>query len=233
MKLGILKTDDVRPEWVDEFGEYPDMFAHLLRQVDAALEVTTYDVQRGHYPAAIDEVDAYLITGSRYSAYENKAWIHQLADFVRSLHKARKKLLGICFGHQIIAHALGGTAEKSSKGWGLARHTVVLNDKAGQFAKQGTPFSILVSHQDQVVVPATGAEILASSDFCPVAMCQINKHILSFQGHPEFVPAYSQKLLDLRRKIYGEDIYQQAVSSLQQPLDQQRVAQWIINFIAS
>ncbi|ARN74624.1 glutamine amidotransferase-related protein [Oceanicoccus sagamiensis] len=231
MKLGILKTDDVRPEWVDEFGEYPDMFATLLRGVDPSLEISTYEVQQGQYPADIDEVDAYLMTGSKSSVYDDKEWIHHLAEFVRSLDKANKKLVGICFGHQMIAHALGGKTEKSDKGWGVARHTAKLTDKAGDYAQSGTPFSILVSHQDQVTEPAKGAEVLAASDFCPVAMCQLGDHMLSFQGHPEFMPAYSQQLLDLRRDIYGEDVYQQGVQSLSQPLDQAMVAGWIIDFL--
>lgn len=231
MKLGILKTDDVRPNWVDEFGEYPDMFANLLRDVEPGLEVKIYEVQRGEYPADLDEVDAYLMTGSKASVYDDEKWIHRLADFVRELKTANKKLVGICFGHQMIAHALGGKTVKSDKGWGVARHTVELTDKAAGYSAAGTPFSILVSHQDQVTTPATGAEILARSDFCPVAMCQLGKHMLSFQGHPEFMPAYSQQLLDLRRDIYGETLYQQGVESLSQPLDQRLVAGWIMDFL--
>jgi GMP synthase-like glutamine amidotransferase len=231
LKLGILKTDDVRPEWVGEFGEYPDMFTTLLRDVDPSLEVTIYEVQQGEYPQDIDEVDAYLMTGSKASVYEDLPWIHTLADFVRKLDKANKKLVGICFGHQMIAHALGGKTEKSDKGWGVARHTAKLTDKADAYADAGTPFSILVSHQDQVMEPATGAEVLASSEFCPVAMCQLGNHMLSFQGHPEFMPAYSQQLLDLRRETYGEELYQQGVESLSQPLDQPVVAGWIMNFL--
>ena len=230
-KLGILKTDDVRPEWVDEFGEYPDMFASLLRGVNPSLEIRVYEVQLGEYPQDIDEVDGYLMTGSKSSVYEDKPWIHQLADFVRQLDQANKKLVGICFGHQMIAHALGGKTAKSDKGWGVARHTANLTDKAGAYAKAGTPFSILVSHQDQVMQPATGAQVLASSEFCPVAMCQLGNHMLSFQGHPEFMPAYSQELLDLRRDIYGEDLYQQGVESLSQPLDRAKVAGWIMDFL--
>ncbi|MEE8059830.1 MAG: amidotransferase [Pseudomonadales bacterium] len=233
MKLGILKTDDVRPEWVEKFGEYPDMFATLLRQVDPDLKIQVYEVQLGQYPKTIDEVDAYLITGSKASVYEDKDWIHQLAEFVRQLSSARKKMVGICFGHQLIAHALGGKTEKSAKGWGVARHTVALTDNAGHLAEVGTPFSILVSHQDQVTAPAVGAQILASSEFCPMAMCQLDDYMLSFQGHPEFTPDYSQALLDLRRETYGKELYKEGVKSLNLPIDQQLVAGWIMDFIRS
>ena len=123
MKIGILKTDAVRPEWVPDFGEYPDMFTALLAKADPDLEFAVYDVEEGEYPDDIDEVDAYLITGSKSSVYEEKAWIARLMDFVRELHAREKKIVGICFGHQIIAHALGGKTEKSHKGWGVGRHT--------------------------------------------------------------------------------------------------------------
>ncbi|HEY7775911.1 MAG TPA: GMP synthase, partial [Kineobactrum sp.] len=123
MKLGILKTDAVRPEWVPDFGEYPDMFIALLGQLDPSLEFAVYDVEQGQYPADIDEVDAYLITGSKSSVYDDKPWIETLMAFVRELDQRRKKLVGICFGHQLVAQALGGKTEKSPKGWGVGLQT--------------------------------------------------------------------------------------------------------------
>ena len=123
MKLAILKTDAVRPEWVPQFGEYPDMFIALLRRVDPHLAFRVYDVESGQYPADIDEADAYLITGSQSSAYEDKPWIDSLATFARKLHVRRKKLVGIYFGHQLVAQALGGEVIKSPKGWGVGLHT--------------------------------------------------------------------------------------------------------------
>ncbi len=187
MKLGILKTDAVRPEWVPEFGEYPDMFAALLGEQDPEMEFSVYDVEEGEYPSDIDEVDAYLITGSKSSVYEDKAWIATLMDFVRELDKRGKKIVGICFGHQIIAHALGGKTEKSHKGWGVGRHTHRFTESPDWHDGGDADFDILVSHQDQVVENADGAKVLASSDFCENAVVQIGDHILTFQGHPEFV----------------------------------------------
>ncbi|MGB1140351.1 MAG: glutamine amidotransferase-related protein, partial [Halioglobus sp.] len=108
MKLGILKTDAVRPDFVPEFGEYPDMFAALLSRVDPAMEFVTYDVEEGEFPDDIDTADAYLITGSKSSVYDDKPWIKRLMQFVHELHVRRKKLVGICFGHQLVAEALGG-----------------------------------------------------------------------------------------------------------------------------
>ena len=186
MKLGILKTDAVRPEWVPEFGEYPAMFVALLGRLDPQLEFAVYDVEEGEYPADIDEVDAYLITGSKSSVYDDKPWIADLMDFVRELDARGKKIVGICFGHQLVAQALGGRTEKSPKGWGVGLHDYRFSSSPDWHDGGRDDFHILVSHQDQVTVPAEGSEVLAGSAFCPNAVCQLGRHILTFQGHPEF-----------------------------------------------
>jgi len=233
VKLGILKSDDVRSELVDEFGEYPDMFTRLLRAVEPTLEIVSYEVQHGDYPQNIDEVDAYLITGSKASVYDDVDWIRQLADFVRTLHKARKKLLGICFGHQMVAHALDGKAEKSHKGWGVGSDTVRFFDHNNRYAAETDGYCLWFSHQDQVVIPAAGATVLGGTSFCPIAMCQLENHILTIQGHPEFSPDFARGLLNLRKDIVGDDVYRRGISSLNLPTDRQRVAEWLIDFIKS
>jgi GMP synthase-like glutamine amidotransferase len=233
MRIGILKTDEVRPEFVAEFGEYPDMFAALLGARDASLEFVVYDVEHGHYPDTIDEVDAYLITGSKSSVYEDKQWIHSLSAFVRQLHERRKKLLGICFGHQLVAQALGGKTEKSTKGWGVGAHGAVFGELPVWHDQQAREFNLLVSHQDQVTAPAPGTRVLAGSDFCANAVCQLGDHILTFQGHPEFIKRYSETLLNLRREIIGDENYQAGMASLAQELDRERVADWMVSFLRS
>ena len=231
MKLGILKTDAVRPEWVPEFGEYPDMFMALLAQEDPALEFAVYDVEQGEYPADIDEVDAYLITGSKSSVYEDKAWIHRLENFVRELDRRCKKLVGICFGHQLVAQALGGRTEKSPKGWGVGLHTHRFSELP-DWHDQGEPsFRVLVSHQDQVVENARGARVLASSDFCENAVCQVGDHILTFQGHPEFLSGYSREIMEFRREMIGEQAYTEGLASLACEPQSARVATWILKFL--
>ncbi len=232
MILGILKTDTVRPEWVPDFGEYPDMFIALLGAEDPALEYRVYDVEQGEYPEDIDEVDAYLITGSKSSVYEDKPWIARLIEFVRELNYRQKKIVGICFGHQLVAQALGGKTEKSAKGWGVGLHSYEFNGETPAWHDHGAPgFSVLVSHQDQVVRNAEGAEVLASSEFCENAVCQVGDHILTFQGHPEFVPGYSREIMEFRRDMIGEDVYAAGVASLAQEPERARVARWILNFL--
>lgn len=233
MKLGILKTDAVRPEWASDFGEYPDMFVSLLGRADPDLEFVTYDVEEGEYPQDIDEVDAYLITGSKSSVYDDKPWIAVLMDFVRELDARKKKIVGICFGHQIVAHALGGETAKSPKGWGVGRHTHRFDATPAWHDGGQADFDILVSHQDQVVKNAIGATVLAGSDFCENAVVQLGDHILTFQGHPEFVPGYSREIMEFRREAIGESAYATGVASLGQQAQGDRVARWIVNFLKS
>ena len=233
MKLGILKTDAVRPEWVPEFGEYPAMFVALLGRLDPQLEFAVYDVEEGEYPADIDEVDAYLITGSKSSVYDDKPWIADLMDFVRELDARRKKIVGICFGHQLVAQALGGRTEKSPKGWGVGLHDYRFSSSPDWHDGGRDDFHILVSHQDQVVENARGARVLAGSEFCENAVVQIGDHILTFQGHPEFLPEYSREIMGYRRDMIGEDVFASGVASLTRAQEGDRVARWIVKFLRS
>ena len=130
MHIGILKTDAVRPEWVGAFGEYPDMFERLVRGADSSARFTTWDVEAGIHPSEgeIDSVDGFIITGSKSSVYDDKSWIRDLEGLIQTLHAKRKKMVGICFGHQIIAKALGGLVSKSEKGWGVGINVYDLTD---------------------------------------------------------------------------------------------------------
>lgn len=233
MRIGILKTDTVREELVGEFGEYPDMFQTLLAPLAPDFDFVVYDVEKGEYPADIDEVDAYLMTGSKSSVYWDEDWIHRLSDFVREIHEHRKKMVGICFGHQMVAHALGGRTEKSDKGWGVGAHEALFARLPEWHDGEDPEFVVLVTHQDQVVETAPGTEVLAGSDFCENAVCQLGDHILTLQGHPEFVKGYSDHLLEIRRDMIGEDTYQTGKASLARELDSPRIAGWMVNFLRS
>jgi len=231
MKLGILKTDAVREEWVPTYGEYPDMFMRLLGERDPDLEFAVYDVMREEYPEAIDEVDAYLITGSKFGVYDDEPWIHRLFDFVRRLHEQRKKTVGICFGHQAVAHALGGRAAKAEAGWGVGLHRHRFHALPDWFDGGDEEFAVLVSHQDQVIENAPGARTLAGSAFCPNAVCQLDDHVLTFQGHPEFINDYSRAIIEYRWDRIGDAVATAGLESLQEQPETDRMAAWILNFL--
>ena len=233
MKIGILKADNVRPELRDRFGEYPDMFREVLVAANPNADLVTYEVMLGEYPKDINEVDGYVITGSKMSVYDDIDWIKQLGLFVQRLHREKKKLVGICFGHQLVAHFLGGRTEKSEKGWGVGVHKSTLTDAADKYEFEGETYNLVCSHQDQIVEPAPSSVILASNDFCPYSMLQIEDHILTLQGHPEFKREFSRSLLEIRRDAFGENCYEQGIKSLEQSVDDDKVGKWIMDFISS
>lgn len=230
MKIGILETDQLSEALRREHGGYGDMFQALLQSVDKHLSLPRYQVTESGYPENIDDCDAYLITGSKAGVYDDRPWIKPLQDYVATLAKQKKKLIGICFGHQLIAQALGGQAQKSAKGWGvgLATSTVYVTKPWMDPVKQ--TFSLIISHQDQVTTLPPQAELIAGDDFCAYGSYQIGEHILTFQGHPEFTPAYARQRLHDRRAILGEQRYQQGMASLNQNTDHALIAKWIINF---
>lgn len=230
MKIGLLTADRIRKELVGEFGEYPDMFSRLLHAVDPDLELINYYVIEGEYPQDIDEVEGYIISGSSYSVYDDEPWIQDLGHFVQKLHQHKKKTVGICFGHQLVAHVMGGKTEKATVGWNIGTEAHQLNELGKEVMGELEGFQILFSHQDQVVKPADGSQTLASTPTCPIAACQIGDHLLTIQGHPEFETGYARQLMDMRRELFGEELYQAGIHSLDQPNDRTLVAKRILDF---
>ena len=235
MHIGILKTDAVRPEWVPDFGEYPDMFKRLLLEADDSVSFSVWDVEEGVQPTDqdIDAVDGFIITGSKSSAYDDKQWIRDLEALIQKLHARRKKMVGICFGHQIIAKALGGVVSKSDKGWGVGIHTYEL-DKAPFDGAQSGHLKLLVSHQDQVQELPPGARNVVSNAHCENAGFVMGDHIFTLQGHPEFIDEYSEAIMSFRYDMIGADRIVQGRASLQQhDHEGGRVAGWMLSFLAS
>ncbi|MFT4996854.1 MAG: GMP synthase-like glutamine amidotransferase [Chitinophagales bacterium] len=228
--IGILNADEVRPELEATYGDYPAMFTELLKSADSDINIVTYNVMKGEYPASIDEVDGYLLTGSKFSVYQNEEWIKKLGEFIFGLNARRKKLVAICFGHQIIAHFLGGQTQKSDKGWGVGVQTCTLYEDIAGFANAGESVSFLATHQDQVMQTATGAKVLAGNDFCPNMMTSINDHVLTIQWHPEFAKGYAESLLHIRREVIGEETFQVAMDSLEQDIDNDKFARLAMDF---
>ena len=232
MKLGILNTDTVKPEFAAKHGEYPDMFAELFHLVDPDISLMTYEVVHGEYPSDIDEVDGYVITGSKLSVYDDIPWINDLKNFVRQLHSEEKKIIGICFGHQLVAEALGGKTGQAETGWCIGVHKNEFTDAAKNYGLTNSEFKIPSNHKDQVLELPPGGKLLARTETCPISAMGLGDHILTFQGHPEFSEGYARALLDMRRKIFGEMRYREAINSFKNETNNSQVASWILDFIS-
>jgi GMP synthase-like glutamine amidotransferase len=222
MKLAILETGRPPGDLSDWFGDYPAMFGRLLGD---EFEVETFDVQAGQLPAG--DHDAVLITGSPAGVYDGLPWIKPLSDFIRAA--ADRKMVGVCFGHQIMSEALGGMVVKSEKGWGagLHRYSVVRSEPWLDGERE---ISIPASHQDQVVIQPPNTEIVAASDFTPyAALAWTDRPAISFQFHPEFEPAFAKALIEKRYDVVPDP--DAAIASLDAPNDIQRVGGWIRRFL--
>ena len=232
MRLGILQTDSVMERFRGRHGDYPQMFVDVLSAAadGAPPDFHTIDARQGAYPAA-SACDAYLITGSRHSVYDEDPWIAALADFVGQALDAGSKVVGICFGHQLIAHFFGGHAGPAS-GWAVGVHQSRVVGDAPWLHPQLERFALLSSHKDQVTRLPDGAELIATNEFCPIGGFTWGSGVLTFQGHPEFRKPYSKALMNMRRELIGEATYQAGMASLAQDTHATTVGRWILNFCA-
>lgn len=216
-----------------KFGRYPQMFERLFNAVDNQVNFHFYQVIDGEYPQDIDECDGYLITGSRHDSFAQTPWILELSRFISTLAEQDKKLIGICFGHQLIAHTLGGQAARCDKGWGVGVHDYALNTDLNLAWMDSAPkrLRLPVTHQDQVLSLPNKATVLASSPFCRYAAYVIEANILCFQGHPEFSTEFGRELLLQRQDIIEKSTYVQAYDSFADENDNQQVARWMLAFM--
>ena len=233
-----MQVDSVRSEFRDRFENYPRMFESLFSGAahsDETPDFKTYDVQIGEFPIHLDECDGYVITGGKDSVYDDLPWIRELEDLVIRLHSAKKKLVGICFGHQLIANCLGGEAGPAPQGWIVGVQTSKIDsDELTRYDWMSpgvVEFNMISSHKDQVLRLPKEAKVYCESEACPIGGFSMGEHIITFQGHPEFSSEYSDVLMDFRRELLGETCYTSGQASLDKPLDRDLVGRWILNFI--
>lgn len=232
--LGILETGLVDDELKHQYSSYPQMFCDLFQDCDNVPEYKFYNVIAGQYPKDINDCDAYLITGSKHDSFADDPWISTLRDYIRTLYIEKKKMVGICFGHQIIAHALGGKAERCDNGWGVGVYYNKIAAEASMPWFNGLKgFNLNVIHRDQVTELPPNATLLASNEFCPNSAFYIDDIALCFQGHPEFSTRYTQALMDKRADSIPTEVFNKGMDSFKTPTDHLDVAQSIIHFIRS
>lgn len=218
MRLGLLECDHVDERFRPIAGDYSDMFAALLPWAD----LVPYDAVNDVMPASPDECEGWVVTGSRYSVYDAMPWLDRLHGFVRDVRRAEAPYVGICFGHQLLAHACGGRAARADVGWGVGAHDTRIGVDS-----LPADLRLLYLHQDQVVVVPDGGVVLASTDHCPVAALQFDDHMLGIQAHPELPGEYLAALLQARRERFGPEVVDAALASLEAARGEAVVAAWL------
>jgi GMP synthase-like glutamine amidotransferase len=230
VRIGILEADHVADRYLPIAGDYGDMFTSMLAVADPDARAVRYDVRHGELPESPHECDAWLCTGSSASVFHDEPWIHDLTRFVREVHDSRVPFVGICFGHQLLAHALGGCAERAAV-WGVGALPMELVAAPAWAEPLVSSPTLLYSHQDQVTALPPGGRVLARADHCAMAMLAVDDHMLGLQAHPEFGAPYVRALLEDRVDRIGADETAAALATLDRATDERPVAAWILAFL--
>jgi len=220
MKIGLLQCGPTPEELVPEHGDYPALYARMLD--GHGFEHVHWRVFEGDFPDSPEAADGWLISGSRYGAYEDHAWIPPLEEFIRAVIAAGRPLVGICFGHQIIAQALGGKVEKFAGGWSVG---------ATEYDFGGEVLTANAWHQDQVTVVPPGAQVVARSASCANAALLYPGRAYSVQPHPEFERGFVEALI--RHKgpgVVPDALLDIATERLETPVDNARIAAQFAQF---
>ena len=230
--IGLLLCDHVREEFRSEHGDYPDQFSALFTPLAPHWTFRLYEVTQGELPNNPNECDAYISTGSSWSVYDEAEWIKEIKAFIRVLFDTKIPYVGVCFGHQLLAEAMGGKVAKSPNGWCVGVHDFRLDQPEEAWMQPSRPtFSLLMMCQDQVMELPPQSTVLASTTACPVGMFRVGTTHLGIQAHPEFTKAYDQALMILREERMGSEVVARGIESLYKQTDGAVIAAWIARFI--
>ncbi len=227
--IGLLECDDVAGRFPHIQGGYREMFAALLPD----FRFQYYEAHLGRLPESPDKCDAWICTGSKYSVYEQHDWLSRLSSFIRGIQGSDKPFVGICFGHQLLAHALGGEVAKAAQGWGVGVLPVEVLKEEPWMEPARREVRIQHMHQDQVERLPEAAALLGSGEHCEVALFCMHGTMLGIEGHPEFPSAYNRALIENRIERIGTERAGAALASLERPTDEAAVGGWIARFLQS
>lgn len=236
MKIGILATGTAPDELKGEYGSYADMFVNLFNQANYSFRYEVFDVRDGVFPDNAMACEGWIITGSKFNVDEDRDWMIRLKQLILEIAETQRPLVGICFGHQIIAEAFGGKVEAYEGGWGVGLHSYALTNIPAYVPAELAGFTISAMHRYQVTEKPEKAAVFAESDFCKYAALTYNGHnILTFQAHPEFNLQYEDALVDLRKgAVIPDATADEGLESLRQPgaaTDSLEVANWMAAFL--
>ncbi|MCR5454025.1 MAG: hypothetical protein K6F33_03445 [Bacteroidales bacterium] len=229
MTINILLCDTFPCLLPAYIPSYESMFRDLFCAVSDSAIFRVFATMNGELPSVINRDEMYLITGCNRSVYEEEPWILELLQWIRNASYHDAYIVGICFGHQAIAQALGGKVKKYPGGWGVGiRKSRIIDD---YYAKRfgDSEMALLYNHHDQVVRAPQNATVMATSDFCKYEAFRIGNRIFAFQGHPEYTTDYELHLLKNHSDNEDELVKRRAVDSIEgNNHDGRRVAKFLV-----
>lgn len=230
-RLGLLLGDRVDAAIRHRFGDYDDMVCRTLATKDFGCDVEVFDLVQEEFPLHVADCDAYVIPGSRHSVLDSAQWISDLFSLIRDVCESNVKLVGICFGHQAIAVALGGSVRKSEYGWQVGLKSYEIHNHPAWLDNRRASIDLLVSHQDRVEKLSPNAKLLFSHPECPIAGFTVESNVVSLQAHPEFDSAFLKYLYRERKPRLGCK-FEEAMSSLDKPNHSDLIAKGLGNFMS-
>lgn len=236
MHLGVLQTGRIPEAMNDRYNEYPEQFAQIYQAAAPDIRVSGFAVLDGQFPDSPTACDAWLVTGSKYGVYDEEPWIETLKDFLRAARAAKVPMIGICFGHQVMAEAFGGRAEKYHDGWGCGVHDYQMVETPGWLGETREGFSMHAMHQDQVTELAKDATVLATSEFCRNAMLTYGDpeapDAISIQPHPEFGVEFAREIVEVRAgELIPPEKSVPALESFGRPVDGDAFVNWSLTYL--
>jgi len=228
--VGLLACDEVADRFQHIAGGYQQMFERLLSPHIPELRITRFDLQAGQMPADPGVCDAWITTGSRASVYDATPWIRAAESFIRTIASADRPFVGVCFGHQLLADALGAEVARAPGGWGVGVLPMQIVREEPWMTPARATVRLQYMHADQVVALPNGATLLGKAPHCPVAMFQCGPRLLGIEAHPEFPAAYARALIEDRRARIGESAADDALARVDEPTDAVVVGGWIARF---
>ncbi len=233
MKIGLLICGKL-PHALERRGMgYSRILQEWITQPRSKHSFRTYRAYAGKLPPKVDACDCYFVSGSAASLVDREPWMVELSHFLLVAAKAQVPVVGLCFGHQVLAQALGGRATRAPKGWEIGLKSWKIVREEGWMRECGKKLTLLCIHEDQVNKLPPRSVRVASNDRCPNGLFRLANHAIGMQGHPEFTPEIFEEIVESRKDIFSKEVRAAALANLDQPTHAKDMARWCVNFVES